>query len=360
MGRRKPSSDEPINIDSDSETESDLNCSVSEIYNDQMSKHRTCWMHVLAASKAQRQSLSQRETQEIKKISPCFLTFHPHRQRSVRSFKTKYVKRQVLRKKQNQESKACAVSRRKPVSRGCRVSRKKQELDSGSFQSCFESLWKSFSEDKKTYFTYLDCLWFSLYIEPTTKDKVLTWIKKKHIFSKKYVFVPIVCWCHWSLLILCHFGENLESKTQRPCMLLLDSLEMTDPKRLEPNIRRFVVDIFREEGRRENMDLLRKIPLLVPKVPKQRNDQECGNFVLYFINLFMESAPQTFSMEGYPYFMKKNWFAYESLDCFCQEIYSSAKGCSQNSIWAYPFVDWFQVSQLPQTAPGHLDLYPTV
>ncbi|XP_004309800.1 PREDICTED: probable ubiquitin-like-specific protease 2A [Fragaria vesca subsp. vesca] len=330
MGRRKPSSDGPINIDSDSkpEPESDLKCSVSGIYNiDEMSKHRTCWMHVLAFSKAQRQSLGLRETEEIKKISPCFLTSCPHRRRSVRSFKTKYVNLEVSRKTQNQESKACAVSRRKPVlvSRGCRVSRRKQELDSGTFQCYFESLWKSFSEDKKTSFTYLDCIWFSLYIKPTTKDKVLTWIKKKHIFSKKYVFVPIVCWSHWNLLILCHFGENLESKTQRPCMLLLDSLEMADPRRLEPDIRKFVVDIFREEGRPENMDLLRKIPLLVPKVPQQRNDQECGNFVLYFINLFMESAPQTFSMEEYPYFMKKNWFAYESLDCFCQDIYSSAK-----------------------------------
>ena len=41
----------------------------------------------------------------------------------------------------------------------------------------------SFSEDKKTSFTYLDCLWF----------EVLTWIQKD-IISKKYVLVPIVCW----------------------------------------------------------------------------------------------------------------------------------------------------------------------
>lgn len=39
------------------------------------------------------------------------------------------------------------------------------------------------------------------------------------------------------------------------------------------------------------------------QVPQQRNDEECGNFVLYFINLFMESAPPNFSMEGYPYFV---------------------------------------------------------
>ncbi len=38
-------------------------------------------------------------------------------------------------------------------------------------------------------------------------------------------------------------------------------------------------------------------------MPQQRNDVECGSFVLYFINLFVESAPEDFSMESYPYFV---------------------------------------------------------
>lgn len=98
---------------------------------------------------------------------------------------------------------------------------------------------------------------------------------------------------HWSLLILCHFGESLESETSTPCMLLLDSLEMTNPKRLEPDIRkyvsstslnfsccssklelyildsgitRFVMDIYKEEGRPYQKEAIEKIPLLVPKV----------------------------------------------------------------------------------------------
>ena len=51
----------------------------------------------------------------------------------------------------------------------------------------------SYSEDKKTSFTYLDCLWFELHRKSAYKTKVLTWIRKD-IFSKKYVLVPIVCW----------------------------------------------------------------------------------------------------------------------------------------------------------------------
>lgn len=69
-------------------------------------------------------------------------------------------------------------------------------------QACFlifkfsdRKIWKSFSEDRKRSFAYLDSLWFSLYRNASSKDKVLNWIKKKeHIFTKAYVFVPIVCW----------------------------------------------------------------------------------------------------------------------------------------------------------------------
>lgn len=39
------------------------------------------------------------------------------------------------------------------------------------------------------------------------------------------------------------------------------------------------------------------------QVPQQRNDWECGNFVLYFIKLFMDNAPNNFIKEGYPYFV---------------------------------------------------------
>uniref|UniRef100_A0A2N9FIK6 Ubiquitin-like protease family profile domain-containing protein n=1 Tax=Fagus sylvatica TaxID=28930 RepID=A0A2N9FIK6_FAGSY len=127
---------------------------------------------------------------------------------------------------------------------------------------------------------------------------------------------------HWSLLIFCHFGESLQSETRTPCMLLLDSLEKANPRRLEPEIRKFVLDIYKAEGRLETKDSIYRIPLLVPEVPQQRNDVECGSFVLYFINLFVESAPEDFSMESYPYFMKKNWFTPEGLESFCKKMES--------------------------------------
>lgn len=83
-------------------------------------------------------------------------------------------------------------------------------------------------------------------------------------------------------------------------------------------------------------------------MPQQIDGNECGNFVLYFINLFLRCAPENFSMDGYPYFvsylfcvlesyypyihfnsvlfdidmlqMKKDWFTFEDFDRFCERL----------------------------------------
>ncbi|KAG8388911.1 hypothetical protein BUALT_Bualt02G0174500 [Buddleja alternifolia] len=130
---------------------------------------------------------------------------------------------------------------------------------------------------------------------------------------------------HWCLLIFCHLGGSINSETKAPCMLLLDSLHAMGPLRLEPLIRRFVSDIYDTEDRVEDKYLIQEIPLLVPKVPQQRNGHECGVFVLYYANLFLESAPENFSVtkaEGFPYFMNEDWFTEEELEEFYEKLES--------------------------------------
>ncbi|KAI5329607.1 hypothetical protein L3X38_029004 [Prunus dulcis] len=323
MSKRKPNKNKgPAIIDLDLDS-SDLDSPISELFRYEVSKHRSCWRHVFAYLIVQKKKLALKDIELIKKRYPCLLEFPCRFHRGER----------LKRKGKREEMKEL----RPPKDAKNAVSRKKEKLDSQAFECkeklgseafdrYFQNLWKNLSEDKRTSFAYLDCMWFSLYLQPSSRDKVLTWIKKKHIFSKKYVIVPIVCWGHWNLLIFCHFGESDQSETHKPCMLLLDSLENADPRRYEPDIRKFVLDIYKAEGRSETKDFIYRIPFLVPKVPQQRNDVECGNFVLYYINLFIEGAPENFSIEGgYPYFMKKNWFTPEGLECFCQQLYSSSE-----------------------------------
>ncbi|XVF54634.1 hypothetical protein PTKIN_Ptkin05aG0197000 [Pterospermum kingtungense] len=331
----------------DSSTPVDI-ISSDPVYNGYlMSKHRSCWIHVVWSVKASGKKISKREAQNLrgfKLTAKCFLGEIPCRARSKRQMESKNS-----------------------------ISKQKTKMDDGAFQCYLENLWRTFPEDKRSAFAYFDCLWFALYRNSSFREKVLSWIKKKQIFSKKYVLVPIVCWSHWSLVIFCHFGESLQSKTKTPCILLLDSLQMANPMRLEPDIRkyvahlqklallleenskfpyvqyvflaaRFVFDIYKAEGRPEEKQMIYRIPLLVPKVitiqdvgdvviilyvgltfdffqvPQQRDDKECGNFVLYYLNLFVESAPENFTVEGYPYFMKKDWFNAEGVDRFCETL----------------------------------------
>lgn len=213
--------------------------------------------------------------------------------------------------------------------RGCTAKGQKfGKLGSGKFESHIESIWRKLSEEKKNEFTYLDSLWFSLHAKEPYKAKVLSWIKRKDIFSKKYVFVPIVKWDHWFLLIFCHFGEDSEAKSKHRCMLLLDSLQNANSKQLESGIRRFVLDIFKSVERPESTELIRSIPLLIPKVPQQKNGEECGFFVLYYINQFLESALDNFSFStGCPHFMKEDWFTPEDVECFVESLDSEPE-CS--------------------------------
>ncbi|EOY22387.1 Cysteine proteinases superfamily protein, putative isoform 5 [Theobroma cacao] len=235
--------------------------------------------------KARKKKISKQEAQKLRDFrltAPCFLGNIPCRQRSKRRVKSKNS-----------------------------ISKQTNRLDSGAFECYMEKLWSSFPEEKRTSFAYFDCQWFAWYRKASFREKVLSWIKREQIFSKKYVLVPVVC-C-------------LQSETKTPCMLLLDSLEIANPRRLEPDIRKFVLDIYRAEGRPEKKEMIYRIPLLVPKVPQQRDGEECGKFVLYFINLFVEGAPENFSIEGYPYFMRKDWFNAEGVECFCEKLDSFGK-----------------------------------
>ncbi|XP_073156904.1 probable ubiquitin-like-specific protease 2B isoform X2 [Henckelia pumila] len=200
-------------------------------------------------------------------------------------------------------------------------STERRKLDSGTFLHYFMHIWNDFSEEKVESIAFFDPLWFNLYADERNRSMVMDWIKEMGIFLKKYVLVPIVLWSHWSLLIFCNLGEGLDSEYGTPCLLLLDSLHAIGPKRLEPLIRRLLSDIYKIEGRTETREQLKKLPLLIPKVPQQKNGEECGYIVLYYISLFVESAPENFSAShGYPYFMNKDWFTDEGLESFYKRL----------------------------------------
>lgn len=258
------------------------------------------------------------ENEGISKGSPCSATASTTAPQKGRKRKTK------AKDGGSNESDEATVPKRtrfRGQVRGSRNNTDTNNLDTGTFLRYLMHIWDAFPEEKVEPVTYFDPCWFYMYTNQNRSADVVSWIKEKGIFSKKYVFVPIVMWSHWSLLIFCHLGQSLHSKTDAPCMLLLDSLQRTGPTRLESFIRRLLIDIYKSEDRPESKQQLSKIPLLIPKVPQQKKGDECGFYVLYYIHLFVERLPERFSIsEGYPYFMKRAMFTDEEVESFSKTL----------------------------------------
>ncbi|PKI53961.1 hypothetical protein CRG98_025663 [Punica granatum] len=217
------------------------------------------------------------------------------------------------------------------------------------------------------------------------------WWKGVNIFQKAYVLIPIHDELHWSLAIICVPDKEDRSG---PILLHLDSLQLHRSKSIFDNIRRFLVEewnhlkqevtpsdllIADEVWERlprqisdkkimhsqvsEDEKTLDVIPGLLfwyrraifsharyegfllygkgitlvfcqlRKVPQQKNDYDCGLFVLYFMERFIEEAPERLKKNDLAMFGKQ-WFKPEEASSLRVKIrkllleeLEKAKGC---------------------------------
>ncbi|XP_027346429.1 ubiquitin-like-specific protease 1D isoform X2 [Abrus precatorius] len=141
------------------------------------------------------------------------------------------------------------------------------------------------------------------------------WWKGVNIFQKAYVLIPIHEDLHWSLIIICIPDKEDELG---PIVLHLDSLGLHSSKSVFDNIKSYLIE------ERNYMDrecvssdvsiadriwkcLPRRIESQIIAVPQQKNEYDCGLFVLYFIKRFMEEAPERLKKKDLAMFGKR-WF----------------------------------------------------
>jgi hypothetical protein len=62
------------------------------------------------------------------------------------------------------------------------------------YNSMCRDVWTCIDPEKMSDYAYFDSLWFNIYTNENDKSNVLRWIKAKKIFTRCYVFVPIVGW----------------------------------------------------------------------------------------------------------------------------------------------------------------------
>ncbi|WCJ38417.1 Ubiquitin-like-specific protease 1D [Euphorbia peplus] len=145
--------------------------------------------------------------------------------------------------------------------------------------------------------------------------KFRRWWKGVNIFQKAYIFIPIHEDLHWSLVIICI--PDKEDKSG-PIILHLDSLGFHSSKTVFEEIRSFLKQEWNYlHGDVSPLDLPiadhiwqnlpRRIDEKKIEVPQQKNDSDCGLFVLFFMERFIEDSPERLKKIDLAMFGKR-WF----------------------------------------------------
>ncbi|MQL88077.1 hypothetical protein Taro_020635 [Colocasia esculenta] len=96
-----------------------------------------------------------------------------------------------------------------------------------------------------------------------------------------------------------------------PFLMLLDSLHMGEPTRIENELINFLKITYEGKEMGAVADELKVIDLHVSKVPQQKGNTECGFMVFYFIFRFILAVPASFGTDDYPSLLTADWFSRE-------------------------------------------------
>ncbi|KMZ59436.1 hypothetical protein ZOSMA_68G00230 [Zostera marina] len=146
-------------------------------------------------------------------------------------------------------------------------------------------------------------------------SKLRRWLKGVNIFQKAYIFLPIHGDLHWSLAIICLPAKENESG---PIILHLDSLGFHYSNSIFDNIKKYLEEEWRymyENVPAAEVPIPKKIWDYLPQnikkrkimVPQQKNEYDCGLFVLYFMERFIGEAPERVKNKDLAKFGDK-WF----------------------------------------------------
>ncbi|KAL1828752.1 ubiquitin-like-specific protease 1D isoform X1 [Daucus carota subsp. sativus] len=149
-------------------------------------------------------------------------------------------------------------------------------------------------------------------------NKFRRWWKGVNIFEKAYIFLPIHENHHWSLVIIC-IPDNEDDSV--PILLHYDSLGLHSSRPIFENIKSFLKKEWTYLNEKETSsncpiddsiwkNLHRKIEKKVITVPQQKDEYDCGLFVLFFMQRFIKEAPQRLKKKDLAMFGKQ-WFTPE-------------------------------------------------
>ncbi|KAH7682726.1 Ulp1 peptidase protein [Dioscorea alata] len=155
------------------------------------------------------------------------------------------------------------------------------------------------------------------------------WWKGVNIFQKAYIFLPIHGEMHWSLVIICIPPKDEETG---PTILHLDSLGLHSSNSVFDIVDSYLKEEWKyiNENAAPPSDLpiseriWKNLPRRIEKrkitVPQQKNEYDCGLFVLYFMERFIADAPERLRRKDHNMFGRR-WFKPEDASSLRKRIH---------------------------------------
>ncbi|XP_071692871.1 ubiquitin-like-specific protease 1C isoform X2 [Rutidosis leptorrhynchoides] len=145
--------------------------------------------------------------------------------------------------------------------------------------------------------------------------KFRKWWKGVSLFEKAFIVLPVHESAHWSLVIIC---VPTKADELGPILLHFDSLGLHDSTSLFDNIKRFLKEewnYLRKSEAHLNIPIADEIWETLDRrmdhkrvmVPQQKNEYDCGLFILFYLELFIKKAPERFRKKDLSMFGKQ-WF----------------------------------------------------
>ncbi|KAF0889356.1 hypothetical protein E2562_023656 [Oryza meyeriana var. granulata] len=156
--------------------------------------------------------------------------------------------------------------------------------------------------------------------------KLRRWWKGVNIYHTSYIVLPIHGTAHWSLIIICIPSKGSNSG---PIILHLDSLQLHSSAKIFDTVGRYLEAEWCHLRKNPPPDISisktiwENLPSNIQKekvqVPQQKNEYDCGIFMLYYIERFIREAPERFTRDNLSMF-SSSWFQPEDASELRQRI----------------------------------------
>lgn len=155
------------------------------------------------------------------------------------------------------------------------------------------------------------------------------WVRGVEIFNKDFLIMPVCEKDHWILVIVCYPSKNPsgnvnntpDNELYEPSVFVLNSSFGYAPsvKKSLSQFLRFQWHIERKELRSFPIQARRGIRLIFPDIPQQKNNWNCGVFVLNFFHCFLRDPRGTY-IRMFRQESMKNWFSQNRDICLDRRI----------------------------------------